>query len=374
MRISNLGHSAPTAAIALALLAGCGGSQMTPTSLAQSGVGSWPIQGAASRNGRLDGFLAMRGGIVPGNGAAGPFMDPRAVGKPLVFAGSSDGTIGIYLQGGKNKMVGQITGAPGAGNGLATDTARNLYSSNYSNPNSVTVYAPPYTKGPKLTLSPRGPNQVAVSRQGTVAVVACTLPSGSCSDGVLFYAAGSTTPCATVPFDPSAFPYGVYGIGFDRNGNLYVASLGSGTEAPLTVGKIDGGCNAKKVKTFTTANSIVYAGDVQVDKAGRIAILAVLGTYPYTIVIDTYDPPKKGSLGNPVSTTSLPGSFANVYGTFAFQASGRRLWAGYCCAGPSSAGAVNEVAYPAGGAPEKTIIGDPDSSTYGVAVTPALVP
>lgn len=372
MLISKFSTFALIASIALMALAGCGGGPpTTPTPLVRAGFGSPSVPEAALQNGRLDDSLALRD-IVPRQRPAGPsFMEPQAIGKPLVFAATTDGTIDIYLQGSKNKMVGQITGTQGDGSDLATDTARNLYSANY--PSSVTVYAPPYTKGPKLTLSPRDPSYLAVSRQGTVAVDACTIPSGSCGGGVLFYAAGSTTPCAAVPLDYSAFPNGVVGAAFDRNGNLYVASLGSGTEAPLTVGKIDGGCNAKRVKTFTTANSIAYVGEVKIDKAGRLALLALLGTYPYTVVIDTYDPPKKGSLGSPVSTTSLPGSIADVSGTFAFLDSGRRLWAGYYAVGSSYAAAVYEFAYP-GGAIKKTIISDPESATHGVAVTPALVP
>ena len=377
MRISNAASRGLTASAVLTMLAGCGGSsQMTPTSPTQSGTGNSPIQRAAFQNGRLDGFLATRGGMVPAYRPARPsFMDPGSVGKPLVFV-SYGATIDIYLQDRKNKLVGQIS-VPSLY--LATDTAGDLYSANSSvSSSSVTVYAPPYTSGPKLTLSTREASAVAVSRQGTVAVVACTIPSGSqCADGVVFYAAGSTTPCATVPLYPSPFPNGVFGITFDRTGNLYVDSTGSGTSAPLTVGKIDGGCNAKKVKTFITANSIAFAGDIKVDKAGRLAILAAAGTSPYTVAIDAYDPPKKGSLGNPVSSTSLLGNISSgpfPSGAFAFMISGRGLWAGYENVGPSDAAGAYEFAYRAGGTPEKTIIGAPDTFTYGVSVTPPLVP
>jgi hypothetical protein len=303
-------------------------------------------------------------------------MDARAVGKPLVFV-SYGATIGIYLQGGKNKMVGQIT-VPGTGFDLATDTAGNLYSANisFSSPSSVTVYAPPYTKGPKLTLSGRTFEPIAVSRQGTVAVSGCTIPSGTqCGSGFLFYAAGSSTPCAAILVDPSAFPNGIFAAAFDHNGNLYFDSAGSGKEAPLPVGKIAGGCNAKKAETLTTANMIPYAGDVKVDKAGRIAILVAVGTSSNTLAIDTYAPPKKGSLGNPVSTTPLPpGTVSNNSGSFAFLASGRAFWNGYGGIGPSYAAEASEYAYPAGGAPKKTVIGPAGILPYAVAVTPVLVP
>lgn len=375
MRISNFGNSALTTAIALAALAGCGGAQMAPTALAPSGAASPSNQRAALQDGRLSGFRSMHGGDVPSRGGKTPsFMDRRAVVKPLLFV-SYGGTIGIYLQGGKNKMVGQIT-PPQNGFDIATDTAGNVYSANLGiSSYSVTVYAPPYTKGPKLTLTGRTAFPIAVSRQGTVAVLGCTNPSGTeCVGGFLFYAAGSTTPCAGVPVDPSTFSNGIFGAGFDGKGNLFFDSDGSGTAAPLPVGKISGGCSAKKAETFTTANSIPYAADIRIDKAGRIAILVAVGTNPYTIAIDTYNPPKKGSLGDPVSTTSLPGTINNTSGTFAFQASGRRLWAGYYSVGPSYAAAVDEFAYPAGGVPEKTVKGAADSYPYAEAVTPALVP
>ncbi len=380
MRISNLAGCAVGTSLALIALAGCGSSaQMAPMPVTQSGAASPFAPRSALQNSRLGGFLAMRGGIIPGHGAARPsFMDPSAVGKPLVFAGFVGG-IDIYLQGGKNKMVGQITGPAGAGTYLATDAAANLYSGNYGfSSTSVTVYAPPYTDPPKLTITGRFNGPIAVSRQGTVAVVGCTIPSGSqCDEGVLFYPAGSTTLCARVRFDASAFPNVGIGAAFDHEGNLYAASAGAASEAPLTVDRIDGGCKAKKGRVFTTANSVVFAGGLEVAKASRIAILVALGTFPYTAVIDTYDPPKKGSLGTPVSTTSLPGtvngSGENVSGLFAFHASGRRLWAGYNYVGSSYAAAVYEFSYP-GGTPQKTIMGPPESSIGGVAVTPVLVP
>ncbi len=373
MRISSRARFTLTASVTLMALPACGNSQVTPAPLAPSSVGSSPILWPAFQNVRLNGLHSMHVGIVPGDGAgASSFMDHRAVGKPLVFTGIDEG-IDIFLQGGKNKMVGQITGPPGTGSGgLATNTAGDLYSMNQNaSSTTVTVYAPPYTNGPKLTLTGRFDPVIAVSRQGTLAVTACTIPSGSqCGEAVEFYAAGSATPCATV-LDGSAFPTGAWGLAFDHNGDLYAADGGSSTEAPLTVGKIDGGCNAKKIRTFTTANSVGEAGDIHIDMAGRLAIFTSVGTYPYpSCIIDTYDPPKGGSLGSPVSTTSLPG---NTFGAFAFRASGRDLWASYYTVGSFNPTGLYQFAYPSGGAPERTIV-TPVGDSYGVAVTPALVP
>ncbi len=364
MRGFNATGHALTASIALTMLSGCGGiSQMAPAPLAQVGTGSSSTQQQDFQNGRLNSFLAMHGGIVSGHGVTTPsFMDPRAVGKPLLFVANNN--VDIYLQGGKNKVVGQITGANAID--LATDLAGDLYAVDFNF--GVRIYAPPYTNGPKLTFpAGRGPVGVAVSRQGTVAVETCTIPSGSqCGDGVLFFAADSTTPCATVLANASVFPNGLqYGAAFDDKENLYVGGGGS------VFGKIDGGCNAKKIKTLTITNTIAYSGGVRVDKADRIAIL--VETNENAVAIDTYDPPKGGSLGSPVSTTPLTNS-GNPAGTFAFRASGRGLWAPYEGVGQSYEPGTSEYVYPAGGAPEKTVLGPPESVDYAVAVTPVLVP
>jgi hypothetical protein len=367
VRISKLPTSALTASIALTALAGCAGnSQMAP--LAQTGVGSTSIQGPAFQNGRLNSFLAMHGDILPGHGVTRPsFMDRRALRKPLVFLSDGGANVDIFLQGGKNKMVGQVSGFQSAEE-LATDTPGDLYVVDYFA--DTTVYAPPYTNGPKLTLHPgRYPGDIAVSRQGTVAVITCTILSGSqCGQGVLFYAAGSTTPCATVlTQDQKAFANGVGNAGFDGKGNLYIDGLNSVNTT--SIGRIDGGCNAKRVRTLTINNTIQHAGSIEVNKAGQIAILD--SSNSNDAVIDTYNPPKGGSLGSPVLTTSL--TVPNYAGPFTFQASGRGLWLLYQTS-MSSSETASEYAYPAGGAPKKSIISTPSQSYFSVAVTPVLVP
>ena len=368
MRIYKVADYAFVTSIALTALAGCSASSaMAPTPLAQSAASSPSTQRPAFQNGRLNSFLAMHGGILPSRGVTRPtFMDPRSVRKSLVFL--ADGlNVGIFLQSGKNKMVGQVSGFQLA-DALATDTASDLYVVDYFADN-VTVYAPPYANGPKLTFQPgRYPGNIAVSRQGTVAVDTCTILSGSqCGEGVMFYAAGSTTPCATVVAQGTkAFPNGVAVGGFDGKGNLYVE--GSNSSHTAVIGRIDGGCNAKRVRTLTTNNTILNPGGIKVDKAGRIAILSSLYA---NAVIDTYNTPKRGSLGSPISTTPLAVPYYG--GPFAFQASGRGLWLLYQTYGSSSETA-SEYAYPAGGAPQKSIISTASQTYDDVAVTPVLVP
>jgi hypothetical protein len=75
---------------------------------------------------------------------------------------------------------------------------------------------------------------------------------------------------------------------------------------------------------------------VQVDKAGRIAFLAL-----DSAIIYTYNAPKHGSLGAPVSTTTL-GTGGGGF-SFAFLASGRDLYANI---DNSNSSGAYEYAYP----------------------------
>lgn len=99
------------------------------------------------------------------------------------------------------------------------------------------------------------------------------------------------------------------------------------------------------------------------DKQGRIAILQQ-SVAP--VVIYTYNPPKKGSLGEPVSTISLNGL---EYGLgFTFRASGADLYAG-----DSEGHTIDEYAYPVGGDALKTFAVT-DGYPEDVAVIPPFVP
>jgi hypothetical protein len=358
MYFSNTARCALIASITLAALAGCGGSsQMAPTPLAQSGAWSPSIQRPIFQNGRLDSFLAVNGSVVPGQGAKGSsFMDPGAAGKPLVFLSDvSTGNVSIFLQKGKHKMVGQITGL-GAPLGIAIDVADNLYISNQDSfAVASLVYAPPYTGAPILTLNGTGsPQGVAVSAKGVVAVMNFCDSSG-CEYDVSFYAKNSTTPCVTVALPGS----NISGNGaFDRAGNLYL----DGQDGPNDfIGEIKGGCKATKVELLKTNNTLGQLQGIQVDKAGRIAILPL-----FSGIIYTYNPPKHGSLGNPVSTTTL-GTAGGGF-SFAFLASGRNLYAGI---GDSSSSGAYEYDYPAGGAAKNAILFPFNGN---VAVSPPLIP
>ncbi len=273
-------------------------------------------------------------------------MSLGAVGKPLIFVSDGFATVNIYLQAGNHPLVGWITNLSQPV-GLATDVAGNLYIAAGSVGNAtVLVYAPPYTSGPKLQLQNVGafPLGVAVSPQGVVAVAG--------GAGFTFYAAGSPVPCAAI----TAF-YNNYYDAFDDKGNLFVDGANASNFGLL--GVISGGCHATSVIPLSTGNTIGAPVGIQIDKADRIAIQDYSNP-----VIYTYNRPKNGSLGNPMSTTPLTNSPGAA--TFTFLASGCGIWVA------DANGRASNYDYPTGGVSEQTIVGG--GFPYGIAVTPPLLP
>ena len=371
MRIPSLVDRALTSIAVLAMLvgfSGCGSinSATTPRPAEVAGIRTQPqvLQDSAIYNRVPSLFRSNHALTTPS------FMDPSAVGKPLVFvsdAGLDKEDVEIFLQSDTTKMVGQITGL--SPEGLATDAARNLYIANTGYQN-VLIYAPPYTSV-TLTL-PSGDNipvAVAVSAKGVVAVEnLCTLSNCQGDTGsVSFFAKGSATPCTTVA-DPTNFAE-MLNAAFDDAGNLYVEGNGSAGHA-WNIGRIKGGCNANSVELLKTPNVRQWIGGIQIDKADRIAIVnAVTANQPF--FIDTYNPPQHSSLGRPVSITRLVGTKTSSIVNFAFLQSGYGFYDADSENGnPGSKS--DKFGYPASG-PSKNTIGGFELA-YGVAVTPALIP
>ena len=365
MRTSKALSHAVAVAFGVAMLAGCG-SQMASTPITPAGI-TLLGSGQVLQNGRLNQIPALRGIASGQRATTRSFFNPDAKGKGLIFVSNALGSTGqqivnIYLQRRKNKMVGEITNLYGAG-GLATDATANLYIAEQNGANSkVVVYAPPYTGAAALTLDDTGwlANDVAVSTKGIVGVANLFSSTSYGNGSVTLYAKNSTTPCATIT-SPNVSV--VSNVGFDDKGNLYIDGFGTSPSYAAIVGEIKGGCQATKITLLTTTNSFgEFLAGVKVDKADHITILDESNN-----VIDTYDPPKKGSLGAPVSTTPLmAGTSANA---FAFRASGSDV---YTVGGTSSVSQVLEYDYPVGGTAEKAL-NLPGSFWEGIAVTPSLL-
>jgi hypothetical protein len=294
------------------------------------------------------------------------FMDIQAVAKPLLFVADLDSqVVDIYLQGGDNKLVGQITGLDHPYD-VASDAERNLYVANYLRL-GVQVYAPPYTGGPAYSLETGDHTtvDVAVSSKGVVGVSNyCTDPNCFPRSGyVTFFAPKSTTACATVPADVSVvrMEFG----SFDRNGNFFTVGLDS--NGNTTLGEIEGGCKAKTMTLVNAADNGALGG-FHVNSSDQLSTADLNPPGSGPAVLYTFAQPTNGSLGDPVATTMLQGTGRGSLDDFTFEASGKNFYV------PDSSGAnVNEYAYPAGGNPEKTIgLGD-GHLVFGVAASPPLL-
>lgn len=325
---------------AAALLAGCG-SAMPPPQAGGSPASLTTSSQAASKAARAVAFLSDWNNDV-------------------VYAIDRQGDVSSF----------SVLGGP---QGLAVDGDRNLYVVNeaYS---SVYVYAPPYDGSPRvLTGAGVRPTGVAIDGSGNVAVTS-TGSATSGIGGVAFYSKGASTPTKVIAAN-SKFA-GDYYCAFDADGNLYLDSQnGSG---PFEAGEVVGGINGKSVTPLTTKNLVQYPGGMQVTHDGEIAILdqSVNGS---TATIFTYNPPKRGSLGNPVQTTSLSGSNDAV--AFALTKKNEAFTGDtfFAAGRPKSnhedqIGEAQWFVYPSGGGAVKSIRLNYNATIVGAAVDPAEMP
>jgi hypothetical protein len=295
--------------------------------------------------------------VSPGPIVVHAFVDVAAIqatSTKIFVSDARNNVVNIYNTSGK--QLAQLTGFSQP-QGLATDCKGNLYVADTNN-SQILVYAPPYTKKPKALSDPGYyPAGVSVLTQGKNTFVAvsniCSAPSCTQGGFIVFKNGKGQTPIQ------SSLIYRVYFLAFDAKGNIYAD--GTNSSGSVVVGEIAKATTGGKTFTaLTTNNSISFPGGVEVTTKGKIAIDDQNAASVYT-----YNPPKNGSLGTPVSTTGLTGSGDAV--TFAFTQNNKDLW---------TADAVNaasfEFAYPAGGSPLKTIpVG---GQPIGVAVVPAAKP
>jgi hypothetical protein len=363
MAIFRILRAALGASAALAMLAGCsGGTPPAASSPSTPGFAGQSAQRQFATTDRTDNSLLPPNiaRITHEPIATKSFMDPRAVGKPLIFVSdAANDVVDIYPQAGKNqKMVGQITGLTQP-QGLTTDKAGDLYVAN-TNSSNVLEYAPPYTGAPKMTINdPHGfPADVAVSSTGIVAVTnICNAPKCQIASGnVVLYAKGSAKSCASVSDTTFNFTRVMFAE-FDSKGVLYVDGMNGGYQTSF--GLVTGGCSATALTYLNYIYTVSFPGGMQIDKAGNIAYCDEIN-----LVVDTFAPPVNDTLGSPTSVMPITGSIFPI--GIALLASGTNLYV----ADSGGSGVANEYKYTAGGKPENTIAvgGQP----IGIAVTPSL--
>lgn len=151
------------------------------------------------------------------------WLSPRAkTGKNLVYVssdGGSSGAVFVYTTGGQAQApVGTILDGISEPAGIAVDSAGSLYVANTGS-NTVTVYPRgQLTPSTTYTDGVSTPQGVAVGSDGTVYIANETgSPSGAGS--ITEYAAGSTTPSATISL-PGMY---AFAVGLDASNNLYVS-------------------------------------------------------------------------------------------------------------------------------------------------------
>jgi len=273
----------------------------------------------------------------------------------ILVADNAAQQVKIFGLGGK--LLGAIPGFTDP-TSLAADTSGDLYVTNGTAGNTL-VFASDHKTLIATLLDPgRVTYGIAVhSVSGLVAVVSTTPHAGQSS--IEFYLKGKTTPCRNIS---SPRFNSISNVGFDAQGNLYVAGLNDTKNAIIPViGVVPGpGCAATGITNlaFAIPNQFFEPADVKVTPSGNIAVLD-FSDFPQSIY--TYAPPVNGSLGAPIATTVLnntilPGAFAlSDDGAFAYVAD-------------TYVHNVQVYAYPAGGAAVQTV--GFHLMPFGVVVTP----
>jgi hypothetical protein len=220
-----------------------------------TGSGSAPIaqrhEIASSRSLGPNGFSGRHYGVI--YGWMGP--DAKTQRKLLYVSNEGYGVIDVFSVP-SYKLVGQIANGINQAEGLATDKQGNLYVSNLGS-NTVTVYARGSTT-PKLTLTdPKGPDDVAVTKDGYVL-------AGDVDGGVDVYAPGQTKPEKRLR---NSDIRSVYGVGADSHNNAYASgSDPSGSPVVIAYANLSGsGTNLQ----FT---GLVLASGVLADKSSNVVV------------------------------------------------------------------------------------------------------
>jgi DNA-binding beta-propeller fold protein YncE len=324
MRISDFSRCVLGFCAAVAMLAGCGGSQT------QIGApGTIPQSGPAARH--------------PDRGPS--WMAPDAKGKDLLYV-SDQGTNDVYVYSyPKGKLTGTLTGF-NVPDGECVDQTGDVFITNYSASNIV-EYAHGGTS-PIATLSDKGYHPSGCSVDPTTGNLAVTNfeTTHSLRGDVAIYQGAKGSPKLHYT-DPRI--YSMYFCGYDNAGNLFV----DGTTAGSAFAFAELPSGGRSFRNITLKQTISGGpGGVQWD-GSHVAVL-VQGTnviYQFTI---------NGKKGTEVGSTSLGGA------SYVIQ-----FWKeGSDVIGPDFGNAdVGIWKYPAGGAATKIITGldQPEGATVSQA-------
>ncbi|MDQ2865808.1 MAG: hypothetical protein M3R51_06235 [Candidatus Eremiobacteraeota bacterium] len=252
-------------------------------------------------------------------------------------------------------QTGQIGGLS-APEGLATDTAGNLYESNTTT-QTIQIYAAPYSGNPTILQDPgMYPVGLHVDGSGNVWVAnICSGSGGSCvgAGGVVEYKGGKGKPIAL-----NGGPARSYFVTTDAKGNVWADGQDS-SGSPI-IGYFANGKGAFKPVSI----SFLFPGGIQFDKSGNLLLDDQEGnTSVGGSEIFIYPP---GST-TPSGSVTVQTTGDDVV-SFALGSVQLRLFAPLYLAG-----STNVVVYPSGALSfvlNPTTVGNPDA----VAVTPATLP
>lgn len=280
------------------------------------------------------------------------WVNVTGVPSTIAISDAANNVVDIFNDAGV--MLGQLTGFIEP-QGMASDRQGNLYVADTVN-NRIQVYAAGFTNPPTTWSDPgQYPAGVDVRNNGGFGAVTNIIDINGGPGSITLYRNGVAVATVTNP------NFGrVYFCAFDHDGNLYLDGTDvNGFVFVAVIAAANRG--GRTVQFLTTTNSISFPGGVQVNNNGTISIDDQIN-----LAIYTYNPPSGGSLGSPVSTTSLGGSSDPV--TFAFKVHNHNLYTA-----DAGDAAANEYPYPAGGSPEN-VISIPGSAPIGVAVIPTQMP
>ncbi len=356
MRFSSQLGSLISGTAALAMLAACSGGSTGTSPSAFQPVGGSTGQSVVRRPRMAHGIvpLAMRNAIRTPHVSPGPVTAvSRLPFGPLDFV-SDFSNNEIYVLSSSGRLIGTLNASTGLRfpQGMSvTNNPRALYVAN-SGADNILVYTSA-TAVSTLNDPNQEPGDVSVDSSGNVA-------AENYDGSVSCYVGGATSPSFTIGGTSGTGTfYNIFFGAFDAAGNLYID--GFDYDGYAVVGEIVGGCQSSNntVTDLTTANTLLYAGGVQVTSNGTISI-----EDQQALTIYTYNPPSGTSLGSPVATTPLTGSSDPVSFSLT-QGSGNALTA------DDGLTNANVYAFPMGGSPEQTFTLPGATDPIGTALYPS---